>query len=133
MNKVILSGRAASEPEYSQTQSGIARATFRMAVQRRYKNAEGKYDADFFTVICWRGLADLVKMYLAKGDRCGVIGALQNRSWDDKNGIKRYATEIIADEVEFQGKSGQSDGAPAQAAEPEQSGFTQVDDDELPF
>ena len=104
-----------------------------MAVQRRYKNAEGKYDADFFTVICWRGLADLVKMYLAKGDRCGVIGALQNRSWDDKNGIKRYATEIIADEVEFQGKSGQSDGAPAQAAEPEQSGFTQVDDDELPF
>lgn len=85
-------------------------------------------------MICWRGLADLVKTYLAKGDRCAVIGSLQTRSYDDKNGVKRYVTEIIADEVEFL-NSKPKEGTEAPEAQPqyEQGGFTQVDDDELPF
>lgn len=107
-------------------------------MQRKYKNAEGKYDADFFDVICWRGTAELVKMYLAKGDRCAVVGSLQTRSYDDKNGVKRYVAEIVAEEVEFLNSKPKED-APAQA-EPryqppqyQQTGFTQVEDDELPF
>ena len=139
MNKVIEIGRAVAEPEYRQTASGIPVTKFRMAVNRRYKNTEGKYEADFFDVICWRGLADLVKMYLAKGDRCAVIGSLQTRSYDDKNGVKRYITEIVADEVEFLNSKPKED-APAQSEVPQyqppqyqQTGFTQVEDDELPF
>ncbi len=102
-----------------------------MAVKREYKNAEGKHEADFFTVICWRGLADLVKMYLSKGDRCGVAGSIQNRSWQDKNGITRYVTEIIADKVEFQNSRRPEEGE--QTSAPAQAEFTQVEDDELPF
>lgn len=135
MNKVIEIGRVASEPEYRQTASGIGVTTFRLAVQRKYKNADGKYDADFFTVICWRGLAELTKMYLSKGDRCAIVGALQTRSYDDKNGGKRYATEIVADEVEFLNSRPKEESAGDREAPPqyEQTGFTQVEDDELPF
>ena len=106
-----------------------------MAVQRKYKNAEGKNDADFFDVICWRGLADLTKQYLAKGDRCAVIGSLQNRSYDDRNGVKRWVTEIIADEVEFLQSRPKEDATAAYEEPPQyqQTGFTQVEDDELPF
>lgn len=85
-------------------------------------------------MVCWRGLADLVKMYLVKGDRCAVIGALMTRSYDDKNGAKRYVTEIVADEVEFLNSKPKEDtGAPEAPPQYEQGGFTQVDDDELPF
>ena len=111
-------------------------ATFRLAVQRRYKNEEGKYDADFFTVVCWRGLADLVKMYLGKGDRCAVVGSLQTRSYDDKSGAKRYVTEIMADEVEFLNSKPKGETAGEYQEPPQQyqqAGFTQVEDDELPF
>lgn len=85
-------------------------------------------------MVCWRGLADLVKMYLAKGDRCAIVGALMTRSYDDKNGAKRYVTEIVADEVEFL-NSKPKEGAEGPEAPPqyEEGGFTQVDDDELPF
>ena len=109
-----------------------------MAVSRRYKNAQGNHEADFFDVICWRGLAELVKTYLAKGDRCAVVGSLQTRSYDDKNGVKRYVTEVIADETEFLNSRPKED-APAQAEtqyqppQYQQTGFTQVEDDELPF
>lgn len=105
---------------------------FRLAVQRRYKNAAGEYDADFFTVIAWRGTAELVKKHLAKGDRCGVIGSMQNRGYTDKSGANRTVTELIAEEVEFQGKRSAAEEAPP---EPEYGGgFEKVDaDDELPF
>ena len=134
MNKVIEIGRVAAEPEYRQTASGIPVTKFRLAVQRKFKNAEGKYDADFFDVICWRGTAENVKMYLAKGDRCAVIGSLQTRSYDDKNGVKRYVTEIMAEEVEFLNSRPKED-APAheEPQQYQQAGFTQVEDDELPF
>lgn len=106
---------------------------FRMAVNRRFKNAEGKYDADFFDVICWRGLAELVKAYLAKGDRCAAVGSLQTRSYDDKNGVKRYVTEVIADEVEFLNSRPKEETTEPEETQYQQTGFTQVEDDELPF
>lgn len=139
MNKVILIGRAATPPEYGQTKNGVSRAVFRLAVQRRYKNEQGKYDADFFTVVCWRGAADLVRQYLAKGDRCGVVGSIQLRPWQDEGGNKRVATEIIADEVDFMGGRQREEAEEPErpAYQPQsytqQSAFVQVDDDELPF
>ena len=85
-------------------------------------------------MICWRVLAENVKMYLAKGDRCAVVGSLQTRSYDDKNGVKRYVTEIMAEEVEFL-YSRPNEDAPAheEPQQYQQAGFTQVEDDELPF
>ena len=131
MNKVELVGMAATEPEYGQTQSGISRAVFRLAVQRRYKNDQGKYDADFLTIICWRGLADLVKMYVAKGARVAVVGAIQVRQWEDKSGVKHTVYEIVADETEFlNSRPKDESGAGAYGpAEESGQGFTQVDDD----
>ena len=134
MNKVIEIGRVVAEPEYRQTASGIPVTTFRLAVQRKYKNAEGKYDADFFSVICWRTTAENVKMYLAKGDRCAVVGSLQTRSYDDKNCVKRYVTEIMAEEVEFlNSKPKEDEPAHEELQQYQRAGFTQVEDDELPF
>lgn len=114
------------------------RCTFRMATQRKFKNAKGEYDADFFTVVCWRGLADIVAKYLEKGARCAVVGALQNRSYQANDGTTRYITEVVADEVELLG-SKTSEAAPPQEAPyvpmqgEQQRGFVPVDDDELPF
>jgi single-strand DNA-binding protein len=114
------------------------RCAFRLATQRKFKNAKGEYDADFFTVVCWRGLADIVAKYLEKGARCAVVGALQNRSYQANDGTTRYITEVVADEVELLG-SKTSEAAPQQEAPyapmqgEQQRGFVQVDDDELPF
>ena len=135
MNKVILIGRAATEPEYAQTKNDVSRATFRLAVQRRYKNDQGKYDADFLTIICWRGRADLVKMYVGKGDRVAVVGAIQVRPWEDQNGVKHTAYEIVADEVEFVNNRPKEESGTGGYTQQETGGqgFTQVEDDELPF
>lgn len=101
MNKVILIGNLANDPEYSTTQNGISKCTFRLAVQRRYANPDGTRDADFFTVICWRTIADNVSRYLMKGRRAAVEGSIQTRNYDGQDGQRRYVTEIVADNVEF--------------------------------
>lgn len=131
MNRVIEIGHLATEPVHQYTQSGKAVCNFRLAVQRRFTNAQGVREADFFTVQTWGKTADLAAQYLKKGDRCAVSGMLQTRSYD-KDSQKRYVTEIVADELEFLG--GKREGADnPTGAEPVQQGFTQVDDDELPF
>lgn len=147
MNKVILVGRLANDPEPFTTQSGISRSTFRIAVQRRFANQQGVREADFFTVIAWRQTADFCNRYLNKGRLVAVDGSIQNRSYDAQDGSKRYVTEIMADAVEFVGGreegGGQSRGfdngptpppaKPAQPAPPSMNDFTEVEDDELPF
>ena len=140
MNRVILIGRLAGDPETRQTAGGVSVCTFRLAVQRRYTNQAGVREADFLTIVCWRQLADLCAKYLAKGHRAAVEGSIQTRTYDGQDGQKRYVTEILADSVEFLQGRGESAGgsAPAGAAQgqtgPEgSSGFTEVDDDELPF
>ena len=129
-------GNLAADVESRTTQSGIAQANFRMAVQRRFANQQGQREADFFQVVCWRGTAEFAARYLAKGRKVAVEGSLQTRSYDAQDGSKRFVTEVIADSVEFcdskpEGKA----AAPAQApaASVEGNGFTEVDDDELPF
>ena len=140
MNKVILIGNLASDPEAFTTQNGISRSTFRIAVQRRFANAQGVREADFFTVVAWRQTADFCNRYLTKGRKVAVEGSIQTRSYDAQDGTKRYVTEVVADNVEFLSSGQQGDQRPrteAVPAPPEPSftpgGFTEVDDDELPF
>lgn len=105
-----------------------------MAVQRKYKNADGKHDADFLTVIAWRQTADFCNRYLAKGRRVAVEGSIQTRSHDAQDGSKRYVTEIIADSVEALGGKDDEKVEKTARREPENDGdFEEVEDDELPF
>ena len=103
MNKAILIGNLANDPETRTTQSGIAQCTFRLAVQRRFANQNGVREADFLTIVCWRQTAELCSRYLSKGRKVAVEGSIQTRSYDAQDGTKRYVTEIIADNVEFLG------------------------------
>ena len=101
MNKVILVGNLTRDPELSETPSGIAVCRFSIAVSRDFSNAEGNREADFFNITVWRGRAEVCGKYLKKGNKVAVVGRLQTRSYDDKDGVKRYVTDIVADEVEF--------------------------------
>lgn len=136
MNKVILIGNICAKPEAYTTQSGIVRSTFKIAVQRKYKNEAGNYDADFLPIIAWRQTAEFCNRYLDKGRKVAVEGSIQTRSYD-KDGGKRYVTEIIADSVEALGGREESRPAEAPAAAPQRvdaGKFQEVDPgDELPF
>ncbi|MBR4018940.1 MAG: single-stranded DNA-binding protein [Clostridia bacterium] len=142
MNKAILIGRLAQDPEVRTTGSGTTVCTFRIAVNRRFPNQSGERVADFFTIVAWRQLGETCGKYLAKGRMVSVIGEIQNRSYDAKDGSKRYITEIVADEVEFLTPKGQDSGSgnggyerayERQAAPQAPEGFTEIDDDQLPF
>ena len=138
MNKAILIGNLARDPETMATTSGVAKCNFTIAVQRRFANAQGVKEADFIPVVCWRQLAELCSKYLSKGRKVAVEGTIQVRSYDAQDGPKRYVTEIVAESVEFLGSKDQQQAAQANAPEAPASGadggFTPVDDeDELPF
>ena len=146
MNKAILIGNLARDPETRNTPSGVSCTTFTVACNRRFVNQQGVREADFINCVAWRQNADFVARYLTKGSKVAVEGSIQTRSYDAQDGTKRYVTEIIADNVEFLGsrddgaRSGGYDApaAPAAAAPrpqtaPANGGFTEVDDDELPF
>ena len=152
MNKVYLIGNLTRDPEMRSTSTGIPVCNFSIAVNRRFKNAQtGQQETDFFNIVAWRQLAELCSRYLVKGRKVAVFGSIQTRSYEAQDGSKRTAFDIVADEVEFL-SSPQSAGAsagdyhvapsPAPAAAPRaqapafapaDAGFTQVDDDELPF
>lgn len=138
MNKVIEIGRIATDIDSRVTQNGISWATFKVAVNRRFKNAEGKREADFLPVVAWRQAADYVRQYGHKGDRIAVCGTVQMRSYDAQDGSKHYVTEINADEIELLGSRNEGTNAsgsqPAQQQGNGQQDFTEVDDDDdLPF
>ena len=142
MKKVILIGNLANDPESRTTQSGIAQCSFRLAVQRKFANAQGVKEADFISIVAWRQLAELCKTYLAKGRKVAVEGSIQTRSYDAQDGTKRYVTEVIAENVEFLGGRDQQQSAPAsvpedvvqQAQAAFGANFVEIDDnDELPF
>lgn len=142
MNKVLLIGRLTADPEGSATQSGISKSMFTLAVDRRYRDANGDRKADFPRIVCWRQTADFVNKYVRKGRKVSVVGELQTRTYDAQDGTKRYVTEIVANEVEALDspkKTGEQDPGPTPPAEPEPGslesrGFVPVDDDdELPF
>lgn len=101
MNKVVLIGRLVRDPELRTTSSQTAVATFTVAVDRRFKSASGERQADFINCVAWRQQAEFVGKYFSKGNRIGVIGSIQTRNWEDKDGHRRTATEVVVDEVEF--------------------------------
>lgn len=99
MNKVVLIGRLSKEPELRKTQSDISVCSFTVAVDRRFES-EGQ-PANFINVIAWRQTAEFVSKYFRKGNKIALTGSIQTRQWEDKDGNKRYATEVVADGVEF--------------------------------
>ena len=117
-NKVMLGGRLTADPELKQTQNGIPVVSFSIAVNRRFqsKDTQQQQQADFFNVTAWRSTAEFVSRYFKKGSSIFVCGTLQNRTWTDQQGVKHYATDVIADEVMFVDSrsegSGQSQYAP---------------------
>ena len=140
MNKVLLIGNLARDPELKQTAQGTSVCQFTIAVQRRFANAEGRREADFLNVIAWRQLAENCARYLAKGRKAAVEGSIQTRSYDAQDGSKRYVTEIIADNVEFLSPTGTQSAplpeeppAPARPHQTSMNDFQEIDDDELPF
>lgn len=138
MNKVILIGNLTRDPELTTTSNNIQVCRFSIAVSRRFANASGERETDFFNIVAWRGLADNCSKYLKKGSKCAVVGNIQNRSYDAQDGTKRYVTEITADEVEFLSTKNPNDeyipSAPAQkTAQEEVSELKPIEDDSLPF
>ena len=112
-NKVILGGRLTADPELKQTQSGIPVVSFSIAVNRRYQSKDAPQQTDFFNVTAWRATAEFVSKYFRKGSSICITGSIQNRTWTDQQGQKRYATDIVADEVMFVDSRQESSGMPA--------------------
>ncbi len=107
-NKTFLGGRIAKEPELKQTPSGVHVATFTIAVNR--KNSNGEQKADFINCVAWRSTAEFVYKYFPKGSSIFIVGNIQTRSWEDNNGNKRFATEVIVDEASFVDSKGDAPG-----------------------
>jgi single-strand DNA-binding protein len=138
MNKVILIGNLTRDPELTTAGStGISVCRFGLAVNRRFTNKDGNREVDFFNITAWRGLGENCAKFIKKGSKVGVTGEVQIRSYDDKDGNKKTAIDIVADEVEFLDRKGDSNGggsgdysAPAGTGSDE---MRPVTDDSLPF
>ena len=137
MNKVILMGRLTKDVEvrYTQTNNTLV-ASFSLAVNRRFTKQGEERQADFFNIVAWGKLGEFCSKYYKKGQQVGIIGRLQTRSWDDDQGKKHYATEVIAEEAYFadskkeDGESGQFSNSNFGA---EESDFEITPSDDLPF
>ena len=128
MNKVVLIGRTTKNVDLKTTPSGKSVAAFTLAVNRDYKNADGKYDADFINCVSFGQQAETISKYVCKGDKFGVTGKLNTRTYD-KNGSKVYVTEVIVDGFEFL-ESRQR----AADVEYDTADFAEIDSgDDLPF
>ena len=101
MNRVCLIGRLTTKPELRTTSNNLANTRFTLAVNRNFSNAQGEREADFITIVAWRKQAENICQYLDKGSLVSVEGRIQTGSFDDKDGNKRYTTEVIADQVNF--------------------------------
>ena len=141
MNKVILVGNLTKDPELTTTNNGISLCRFTLAVQRRFTTSEGEREADFINIVVWRGQADNCYKYLKKGSKAGVVGTLQTRAYDGNDGTRKYATEVVAEEVEFLASKGATNGEEAESTSGSKSTgksdvvnkFEPIDDDNLPF
>ena len=151
LNKIFLQGRLVADPELRHTQNGIAVASFRLAVDRDFKDREtGERKADFINIVAWRQTAEFVSRFLTKGRLAIVEGKLQTRDYTDRDGNRRYATEVVADNVYFgdskrDGTGGDFGGAPTSYSAPAggrsaapmggQSDFAEIgeEDGDLPF
>lgn len=140
LNKVFLQGRLTRDPELRHTQSGTAVASFSLAVDRDFKDkTTGERTTDFIDVVAWRGTAEFVSRHFNKGRMAVVVGSLQIRAWEDKDGNKRRTAEVIAESVYFADSKKDGDSAASPAAydpligKPGEFSELTEDDGELPF
>lgn len=150
LNKVILMGRLTADPEHKQTPSGVSVTSFSIAVDRNFSGKDGNRQTDFINIVAWRNTADFICRFFTKGRLIVVEGSLQSRNYEDKNGNKRTAFEVVADQVYFADSGKQNSGEARSAAPfPTPSAFEEpakgssfsigdfeeidTDDSELPF
>ena len=140
MNKVFLIGNLTRDPELTETSGGVSVCHFAIAVNRTYSSSDGDRQTDFFNVTAWRGLADNIARFMKKGSKVAVSGSIQIRNYEDNQGMKRTAVDVIAQDVEFLTPkgNGQDDGfdSPAPSAsrggsKPQLQPFD--DDADIPF
>ncbi len=138
VNKAILIGRVGKDPEVMKLEGGTTVAKFSLATSERYKNKSGEQveDTEWHNIVAWRNLAELVEKYVHKGDQIYVEGKITNRSYEDKDGNKKYTSEIVINEMRFLGSKQSDPGAyqPAPAQNnPAQDEVTPGESDDLPF
>jgi single-strand DNA-binding protein len=131
MNKITLIGNLTHDPEVRSTPNGVTVASFTIAVDRRFKDANGEKKTDFFRINAWKTLGEHCARYLAKGRKVAVIGEMQARTYEAKDGTTRMSLDVQADEVEFLSQKQQGDAH--EEAAPDANGFTDVDPDSIPF
>lgn len=139
-NKVILGGRLTDDVELKMTPSGVSVCSFSVAVNRKVSK-EVEQKADFINCVAWRNDAEFISRYFKKGSCILIVGRMQNRSWQDANGIKRYATDVVVDEAHFVESKGENAGAEVAAGVATPYGTSQKDvsfeemsaEDDLPF
>lgn len=148
INRVVLVGRLTKNPEFRTTSNDVNVATFTLAVNRTFTNANGEREADFINVVVFRRQAENVNNYLSKGQLAGVDGRIQSRSYENQEGKRVYVTEVVADSVQFM----DSKGSNQQNNQPQQqrgqapagnnpfgngmqnaNGPIEISDDDLPF
>lgn len=138
MNRWIGTGRLVKDPEVKVTKNGIAVCSFTFACDRKFKDENGEKKADFIPCVAWRKLAEIMGNNLHKGSKILIVGNIQTRNYDDKDGKKIFITELIVEEIEFLEKqafkdNGKLEGTPTVSAD---NGFFPVDDGDscgLPF
>lgn len=130
LNHIVIMGRMTRDPELRRTGSGVAVASFTLAVDRDFKPSDGSdRECDFIDCVAWRGAGEFVSKYFAKGTIAVVSGRLEVRNWTDKEGNKRRSTEVVAENIYFGERKRTSDGiAPVQDYAP-----ITDDDAQLPF
>lgn len=139
MNKVILVGRLTKDVELRYTQTtNTPVASFTLAVDRKVAKIGEERKSDFLNIVAWNKLADIASRNLSKGVRVGIVGTIQNRSWEKDDGTKKYITEIIADDIEFldtKKKEGPDINILTGNIQEEEIEYTQIADanDDLPF
>lgn len=140
LNSIIIMGRLTADPELRTTSSGLSVTSFSVAVDRNYTRAGEEKKTDFLNVVAWRQQADFVTKYFRKGSMIAVQGSLQTRNYEDKNGNKRVAYDIVAEQISFCGSKSESgtygndSGNASSYNNTSADDFsTVVDDDDLPF
>ena len=139
VNCAILMGRLTKDPELRTTQNGTSVTSFTVAVDREYVRQGEERQTDFINVVAWRQTAEFVSRYFKKGSMIAVQGSIQTRNYEDKNGNKRTAVEVIADKVSFCGSKAESGNSAPVDAQANASDYTAIntndsgEDDDLPF
>lgn len=137
LNKVLITGRLTAKPELKTTTSGVSVTSFSLAVQRNFKNGNGEYDTDFLNFVAWRNQAEFITRFFDKGQLITVVGSLTSRRYEDSNGNKRTAFEVVVDEAMFTESKGEKQSTPSFASPTATGGndaeFEEVTDEDLPF